>query len=247
MDRDERLQACADWEAAAKLGSGRAVMAAKRNCGVDLTAQPVSNVGKIETDLNPTYQEDPAKDTAVLSNEEERPIIEKEKTNTLPPANEQANNIPTEVSEDQGGVNVPVSNVPDNVNSVPDSSTITKIDTVVVQREPEIDPRLLDDSENEIIIDEDLTLIVTGQGLGSRDLLRKPNILILSDEEGVVVIDVCVSRGGRIISTKYNEAESTLLRKSLVSLALRKSKDFWFDKSDLMEQCGKIIFQVKGI
>jgi tetratricopeptide (TPR) repeat protein len=248
MDRDERLQACADWEAAARLGSGRAVLAAKRNCGIDIseeTRNPIAVINDFENEpANPPTQENNA---SVLSDNKEK-TEEIENGYSIPPASNKVDTNPAEVSEDQGQISMidTSNNRPTDVNY---DSTISSLDqdSVIVKKEPVIDPRLLDNSKNEIVIDEDLTLIITGQGLGSRDLLRKPNILILSDEEGEVVIDICVSRGGRIVSTQYNESESTLQRKSLVSLALRKSKDFWFDKSDLMEQCGRIVFQVKGI
>ena len=113
-------------------------------------------------------------------------------------------------------------------------------------KEPEVDPRLLDNSSNEIEIDEDLTLSFSGQGLGKRKVLKQPNILILSDEDGDVVINICVSRGGRVINATFNERTSTLHRKSLVSLAIRKAKDFWFEKSDLKEQCGELRFKITG-
>lgn len=255
MDRDERLQACADWESAANLGSGRAVLAAKRNCGLDLSAvveKPnisYNEMENTEADVNnnlPPYQGD----TAVLAKEEEREATPPE-TGIPPTANTGIVNPPAPVSEDGGRPSSQDSSIQEGNNSSGTDSIGGKEnlerDSIIAEPEPEIDPRLLDNTENEIVIDEDLTLIIYGQGLGSRELLRKPNILILSDEEGEVVIDICVSRGGRIVSTEYNESESTLQRKSLVSLALRKSKDFWFDKSDLIEQCGKIIFQVKGI
>lgn len=247
MDRDERLQACADWEYAAKLGSARAVLAAKRNCGLDLVAgneRPIrsnNQAENTESDSN-DYANLMENDTAVMAKEEDR-NMEPNKPNVLPPAITDLDDNPPVISED-GGLASSSDTLASNIEN---SDSVGTIDSIIIEKEPEIDPRLLDDTENEIVIDEDLTLIIYGQGLGSRDLLRKPNILILSDEEGRVVIDICVSRGGRIISTEYNESESTLQRKSLVSLALRKSKDFWFDKSDLMEQCGKIVFKVKGV
>ena len=99
----------------------------------------------------------------------------------------------------------------------------------------------------EIIIDEDLTLIISGEGLGAREIVDKPNILILSDDSGDVAINICVSRAGRVTSAEFDNINSTIKKQSLVSLALRKSKDFWFEKNGTKEQCGKIIFKIKGI
>ena len=87
-----------------------------------------------------------------------------------------------------------------------------------------------DNTPNQIEIDEDLTLIIRGQGLGRRKVLDQPNILILSDEDGTVSIDICVNKRGKVESAEFNSKLSTIAKKSLVSLAIRKSKDFWFEK-----------------
>lgn len=108
------------------------------------------------------------------------------------------------------------------------------------------DPMEDTDNINTIEIDEDLNIKITGNGLGSRRVLKKPNVLILSEISGTVVIDVCVNRSGRIIETTLNKEISTIEKQSLISLALRKSKDFWFAKSKEKEQCGFIIFDIIG-
>lgn len=98
---------------------------------------------------------------------------------------------------------------------------------------------------NEIEIDEDLTLVSVGQGLGKRRILDQPNILILSDEDGIVAVDICVNKRGKVETAQFNSKLSTLAKKRLVSIAIRKSKDFWFEKNDYIEQCGVIIFKIK--
>ena len=103
-----------------------------------------------------------------------------------------------------------------------------------------------DNTPNEIEIDEDLILVIRGQGLGKRKILDQPNILILSDEDGVVSVDICVNKRGKVESAEFNSKLSTIAKKSLVSLAIRKSKDFWFEKNDYKEQCGVIMFKIKG-
>jgi len=101
-----------------------------------------------------------------------------------------------------------------------------------------------DNTPNEIEIDEDLTLVIRGQGLGKRRVLDQPNILILSDEDGIVAVDICVNKRGKVETAEFNSKLSTIAKKSLVSLAIRKSKDFWFEKNDYKEQCGVIMFKI---
>ncbi|MBT8228934.1 MAG: hypothetical protein KJO50_01650 [Bacteroidia bacterium] len=102
-----------------------------------------------------------------------------------------------------------------------------------------------DNSVNEIYIDEDLTLEIRN-GLGSRTILQQPNILILSETSGKVAVNVCVNRNGKVVSAEYDGPNSTINTQSLISLAVRKSKEFWFEKSDVKEMCGSIIFIISG-
>ncbi len=124
--------------------------------------------------------------------------------------------------------------VDDEINSVPiddeDNSTIP----------------VEDNTPNKIEIDEDLSLSIYGQGIGKRKILDRPSILILSDQTGTVVVEVCINENGKIDYAEFNPAKSTLTKNSLVSLAIRKSKEFWFEKSDYKKQCGFIVFNIKG-
>jgi hypothetical protein len=103
-----------------------------------------------------------------------------------------------------------------------------------------------DDTPLDIEIDEDLSITIMGQGLGKRKILEKPSILILSEKDGVVAIEVCINENGRVESAEFNQSKSTIENKGLVSLAIRKSKEFWFEKSDFLKQCGFIFYKVKG-
>ncbi len=109
-----------------------------------------------------------------------------------------------------------------------------------VEVEPEVD-----DSVNEIFIDEDVTLEIKN-GLGSRKILQQPTILILSETTGNVVVDLCVNGNGKVTEAEYNGAESTLKTQSIISLAVRKSKEFWFKSSSSNEMCGTIVFKITG-
>lgn len=107
---------------------------------------------------------------------------------------------------------------------------------------PEFDP-----NEKRIIeIDEDLTIEIYGENLGRRRILDQPNILILSDSDGEVAVDICVSRAGKVKSAEYNGDLSTIRTQSLISLAIRKAKEFWFAKGEEKEACGVIVYKVKG-
>ncbi len=98
---------------------------------------------------------------------------------------------------------------------------------------------------NEIFIDEDLTIVIK-DGLGGRKILQQPNILILSETSGDVTVDVCVDENGKVTSAVFNKDKSTLSTQSLVSLAVRKSKEYWFERSDQNEICGIMIFRITG-
>ena len=120
---------------------------------------------------------------------------------------------------------------------------------VVIDEEPayEEDNRFppADDTPQHIEIDEDLSLTIYGQGLGKRKVLDQPNILILSDVDGIVAVDICVNERGKVESAELNMTKSTMNKEHLVSLALRKAKEFWFEKSDYAQQCGVILFDIK--
>lgn len=128
----------------------------------------------------------------------------------------------------------------DNDNSgMDDNDPIYEEPEEVVKMPPE------DNTPNNIEVDEYLSLTVKGQGLGLRKILDQPQILILSDVDGIVAVEVCVNSRGKVESAQLNSAESTTSKKSLVSLAIRKSKEFWFEKNDYEEQCGIIYYNIK--
>jgi len=96
-----------------------------------------------------------------------------------------------------------------------------------------------------IEIDSKLSISI-GDGLGDRRLSSKPSIFMLSDQDGVVVIDLCVNGSGRVIEANFNRDRSTIFRSSLTSLALRKAKDFVFENRSSAEQCGRITYNIKS-
>jgi Tetratricopeptide repeat. len=96
-----------------------------------------------------------------------------------------------------------------------------------------------------IEIDSKLSLSISGE-LGNRDVTSKPSIFLFSDQEGRVVIDLCVDRRGRVIEAVFNRERSTIFRSSLTSLALRKAKDFIFDVSGQSQECGIMTYHIKS-
>lgn len=106
-----------------------------------------------------------------------------------------------------------------------------------------IEEEVVDDVANEIVIDEDLTVVVKN-GLGSRRIIDQPSILLLSEKAGQVTVDICVSKAGRVESAEINESETNINTDSLKSLALRKAKEFWFGRDS--EECGTIVLVING-
>ncbi len=103
-----------------------------------------------------------------------------------------------------------------------------------------------DNTVNVFEIDDDLSIEISGQELGLRKIAEIPSILILADENGKVTINICVNREGVVTSAEYNSALSTIAKKALVSLAIRKAKDFEFETGNYDSQCGIMVFKVKS-
>ena len=114
--------------------------------------------------------------------------------------------------------------------------------------EPEDDPTIPkeDNYRNVLGIDDDLVIEIYGYGLGRRSIKEVPSILILSDEDGIVSLDVCVNHKGEVTKAEFNPSLSTTAKKSLVSLAIRKSREFIFDGAIYPVQCGVMQFKIKG-
>jgi len=99
------------------------------------------------------------------------------------------------------------------------------------------------DAIQEVEIDEELSVII-GNGLGERKLDSNPDMFIISNKKGKVVIDICVDGKGKVTSSTINKKMTTLFKTSLTSLALRKSKEFMFYPSFRDEQCGYLIYAI---
>tara|TARA_R110000737_G_scaffold350441_1_gene389448 strand:- start:1499 stop:2641 length:1143 start_codon:yes stop_codon:yes gene_type:complete len=232
--------ACKAWRKAANMGSSKARINARKACGdIEEKEETKTRVDKSKSKMDgssiprKTKVERPTsgEESDEMGGEEEDTRTEEQKRRD---ADDSLNNPTKE--------NTKVDDSDKNGESAVEDTVIEEeTDEVVEENMPGED-----NTPNEIVIDEDLTLIIRGQGLGKRKVLDQPNILILSDEDGTVSIDICVNKRGKVESAEFNSKLSTIAKKSLVSLAIRKSKDFWFEKNDYKEQCGVIMFKIKG-
>ena len=232
-DDDEMLKACQDYEAAANLGSMSSEMKAKNLCGYNktktkpsTTTMPSNQGNEVVTQAQPHGQE---------ANTTE--------TNEAP-----TNTDPDQINEDEvlsSGTRLDdeVQN-PSNNQETQESTDGTTID----DSEPMMDENLPknDHFVNSFVIDEDLTIEISGQELGRRKINETPSILILADEDGKVTINICVNKEGTVTKAEFNASMSSIAKKSLVSLALRKAKEFEFAKGKYDLQCGMMVFNIKG-
>jgi TonB family protein len=87
---------------------------------------------------------------------------------------------------------------------------------------------------------------VVGGGLGSRGVLKKgPAIRDDSQEEGTVVLNVCVDKNGDVISAEYTLSGSSTNNSRLKQLAIANAKQWQFSKGDVDKQCGTIRYDFK--
>ena len=67
-----------------------------------------------------------------------------------------------------------------------------------------------------------------------------------TDEEGNIVIKVCVNSAGDVIFANYTLKGSTLTSEQLKKLAIEASKNWKFGESDLDTECGTITYRFKA-
>lgn len=169
------------------------------------------------------------------------------KTKTSPQVikpNNPANTVPTnnEPANDQGNTTVPDTNQPTENESNP--TDINSDPYAQGYDDPTIPKE--DDFAQSVVIDEELSIDIYGQGLGRRSITATPSILIIADESGSVTLDICVNNLGEVTKAEFNVTMSTIAKKSMVNLALRKAKEFVFEKSVYTNQCGYMVFKIKA-
>lgn len=245
-EKDQLQKACEYWQMSASMGSSKSRIKAKKECGgVVVAAEEVKKIPKQSKINDPDFPSETTRDDK--KDDEEDRVMKDESTSNGDHKDDTLNNprkdsdLKNNRQNDDAETNNedPESSTDNDDEELPDEDTVREVEQE--ENMPEED-----NTPNEIEIDEDLTLVIRGQGLGKRKILDQPNILILSDEDGVVSVDICVNKRGKVESAEFNSKLSTIAKKSLVSLAIRKSKDFWFEKNDFKEQCGVIMFKIKG-
>ncbi len=87
-----------------------------------------------------------------------------------------------------------------------------------------------------------------GGGLGKRGVLHEPQINDRSQKTGLVVINVCVDKTGKVIKAEYTQKGSTTTDSDLKEIARKAALQFKFTLSEIEEQCGTITvdFKIKG-
>ena len=221
------LKACQDYEAAMNNGSASAEVKARNLCGTrpkpkTETTQPSTT--NTQNPSTPTQNQDPnvLGDNEVLSEGTKEP-------DDKPQTVENTHNNP---------LNHPSSVTDESAVRVTDDSEPAVVDENLPKN---------DDTANILKIDEELTIQIYGQELGKRQIKEVPSILILADENGKVAINFCVNKDGSVVSAEFNSPLSTIAKKSLVSLALRKAKEFEFAKGKFDSQCGVMVFVIKSM
>ncbi len=84
-------------------------------------------------------------------------------------------------------------------------------------------------------------------GLLNRKLVQRANVASLATKEGKVTIFICVDRSGKVISTKYDVAGSTLRDPVFATKAEVVAQSYIFAPDDTApeKQCGKLAFIFK--
>ncbi|MGB4959871.1 MAG: tetratricopeptide repeat protein [Saprospiraceae bacterium] len=225
------IKACSDYEKAMNLGSLSAEVKAKNLCGIAKNKQ-VSNYQPVAI-----KQPDPV--TAPPTSEPKSENI---------PSSFPSNDEKTRDSTSTGDVTQTIPPTSDQPNISTTQDTLQGDGFMMDDSEPFVDENLPknDDSVNKFVIDDDLFIEISGQELGLRSIKEIPSILILANENGNVTVNICVNKEGVVTKAEFNATLSTIAKKSMVSLALRKAKEFEFQPGKYDMQCGVMIFHVKG-
>jgi|GEM_PF-221930 len=250
MRSKNKTQACEQWEAAAQMGARGAKTLVAKECSVIFEMREIQREKKAEekrkvkakaqadakrkADIAKRKREDQEKEAEETAEDSRSEV--KSKTDKRPPIGI----VPEEIEEETGNEDIlnPIEEDAPNDSDIEKKKEKTK-------KEPKVEYEKVDmDAIQEIEIDEELSVIV-GNGLGKRKVEDHPDIFMLSNDEGKVVIDICVDHEGKVYSAEIDKRKTTLFKTSLTSLALRKSKDFQFFPSFREEQCGFLIYVIK--
>ncbi|WP_235296316.1 tetratricopeptide repeat protein [Portibacter marinus] len=234
---EDDVAACTDWHKAKRLGSDRASQNTSTYCSrvaIPIEDEPVKKPEVVAEDDGEELGEDEEVISAGSREEEDDNILSGDEV------------LSTEDMDEQDDMN---DSAGDEMTSASEDDYIYEnSDDDLDSQFPDEDPVFgepLDIVVEIIEIDEDLDIKLY-DGIGSREVREVPDILILSDKAGQVVVNVCVDESGNVSSATLNKKKSTVGSAGLISLALRKSREFKFSRTRNGEQCGKIAFLIKN-
>lgn len=85
-----------------------------------------------------------------------------------------------------------------------------------------------------------------GGGLGSRGVARTHKPKDNSQEQGMVVVKVCVDRSGNVTSADFTQKGSTATSSRLKNIAISSAKRWKFAPGQVDKQCGTITYNFKA-
>ncbi len=84
-----------------------------------------------------------------------------------------------------------------------------------------------------------------GGGLGGRGVQNSPPVSDNSQNQGTVVVSLCVNADGQVTSAEYTQRGSTTANATLKKLAIDNAKKWRFTPSDIDKQCGTITYRFR--
>lgn len=84
----------------------------------------------------------------------------------------------------------------------------------------------------------------SGNGIFGRRVVYRADVKKITQEEGKIVVNLCVGRTGRVVYAENNEELSTITNPSIVKKAVDCAKRYRFDKdyTAAEKECGKLTF-----
>lgn len=83
-----------------------------------------------------------------------------------------------------------------------------------------------------------------GSGILSRRVVHRADVKDITQEEGKIVVNICVNNDGRVVMAKFNSDASSIHTIDLVRKALETAKKYRFEKDYTVpaRQCGQLSF-----
>lgn len=101
------------------------------------------------------------------------------------------------------------------------------------------------DSKTDGVADEgDQGMDFSGDGIFGRRVIKRADVKGITNENGKIVINLCVNTNGKVIFSELNEELSTIKNKSVLRKARKVASKYRFepDYTAPAKQCGKLTF-----